>query len=169
MLQVKRRKARTDKDHVCLPSKGCTRRWLQDCAYCSPQCHSRPLYVIRLILLALLIYSSVTTAVFSTCGMGIFVFSIAAILSMPKQFITVYLGVILAQSNTGKFWFTRIVSVLTLFVGVKDKKSTIISDVVLAVTFVITVAAMWYILRAMNKVKPQVIYERRKARLVLKW
>jgi len=60
----------------------------------------------------------------------------------------------------------RIISVLTLFVGIKDKKSTIISDVVLAVTFVITVAAMWYILRAMNKAKPQVIYERRKARSV---
>lgn len=35
--------------------------------------------------------------------MGIFVFSLAALLSMPKQFITVYLGVILEQSNTGKF------------------------------------------------------------------
>jgi len=44
----------------------------------------------------------VTTAVFSTCGMGIIVFSLAAILSMPKQFITVYLGVILEQSNSGK-------------------------------------------------------------------
>ena len=34
--------------------------------------------------------------------MGIIVFSLAAILSMPKQFITVYLGVILEQSATGK-------------------------------------------------------------------
>ncbi|EEB88274.1 hypothetical protein MPER_13975, partial [Moniliophthora perniciosa FA553] len=40
-----------------------------------------------------------TTAVFSTCGMGIIVFSLAAILSMPKQFITVYLGVLLEQSS----------------------------------------------------------------------
>jgi hypothetical protein len=45
---------------------------------------------------------TVTTAVFSTCGMNVFVFSIAAILSLPKQFITVYLGVILEQSDTGK-------------------------------------------------------------------
>ncbi|KAF8057598.1 hypothetical protein FPV67DRAFT_1528121 [Lyophyllum atratum] len=89
-----------------------------------------------------------TTAVFSTCGMGIIVFSLAAILSMPKQFITVYLGVILEQSST----------------GVKDTKSTIISDVVLGVTFVITILAMWYIFRQMNKVKPEVIYQRRKAR-----
>ncbi|KAG6816761.1 hypothetical protein H0H87_003156 [Tephrocybe sp. NHM501043] len=89
-----------------------------------------------------------TTAVFSTCGMGIIVFTIAAILSMPKQFITVYLGVILEQSATGE----------------KDTKSTIISDVVLGITFLITVLAMWYIYHMMNKVKPQVIYERRKAR-----
>jgi hypothetical protein len=35
--------------------------------------------------------------------MGIIVFSIAAILSLPKQFITVYLGVILEQSAIGVY------------------------------------------------------------------
>ncbi|PFH48524.1 hypothetical protein AMATHDRAFT_87049 [Amanita thiersii Skay4041] len=90
-----------------------------------------------------------TTAVFSTCGMGIIVFSLAAILSLPKQFITVYLGVILEQSES----------------GTTDTKSRIISDVVLAITFLITIAAMWYIVRQMNKVKPEVIYKRRRARL----
>ena len=44
----------------------------------------------------------VTTAIFSTCGMNIFVFVLAALLSMPKQFVTVYLGVILRESSTGK-------------------------------------------------------------------
>ncbi|KAG6848249.1 hypothetical protein H0H93_001927 [Arthromyces matolae] len=67
---------------------------------------------------------------------------------MPKQFITVYLGVILEPSST----------------GTTDTKSRIISDVVLAITFLITIAAMWYIYHLMGKVKPQVIYERRKAR-----
>lgn len=67
---------------------------------------------------------------------------------MPKQFITVYLGVILHQSSS----------------GTQDTKSRIISDVVIAVTFVITIAAMWYIYHRMNKVKPEVIYARRKAR-----
>jgi len=90
----------------------------------------------------------VTTAVFSTCGMGIVVFCLAAILSLPKQFITVYLGVILEQSANGD----------------TDPKSRIISNVVLAITFLITILAMWYIFRQMNKVKPQVIYDRRKAR-----
>ncbi|KAF9443820.1 hypothetical protein P691DRAFT_382491 [Macrolepiota fuliginosa MF-IS2] len=89
-----------------------------------------------------------TTAIFATCGMGIIVFSIAAILSMPKQFITVYLGVILEQSAT----------------GTSSTKSRIISDVVLAVTVLITILAMWYILYCMNKAKPAVIYAKRKAR-----
>ncbi|KAK0473594.1 hypothetical protein IW261DRAFT_1306799, partial [Armillaria novae-zelandiae] len=92
--------------------------------------------------------SPLTTALFSTCGMGIIVFCIAAILSLPKQFVTVYLGVILEQSATGD----------------TDKKSKIISGAVLALTIVITVAAMKYILKQMNKVKPAVIYARRKSR-----
>ncbi|KAF8654833.1 hypothetical protein AX16_003353 [Volvariella volvacea WC 439] len=89
-----------------------------------------------------------TTAVFSTCGMNIFVFSLAAILSLPKQFIVVYLGVILDESKNGQ----------------TDSKSRIITNVVLAITLVITALAMWYILREMNRVKPDVIYQRRKAR-----
>ncbi|KAG6809198.1 hypothetical protein H0H92_001185 [Tricholoma furcatifolium] len=108
-----------------------------------------------------------TTAIFSTCGMNIFVFIIAAILSMPKQFITVYLGVLLEQSATGgsisplQEMYLRKPPNVT---GVTDKKSRIISDVVLAITFLITILAMWYIYHLMSKVKPQVIYERRKAR-----
>ncbi|KAF4583970.1 Tlg2-vesicle protein [Pleurotus pulmonarius] len=89
-----------------------------------------------------------TTAVFSTCGMGIFTFSLAAILSLPKQFVTVYLGVILEQSESGESTST----------------SKLISNIVLAITILITIAAMWYILRQMNKVKPEIIYARRKAR-----
>ncbi|KAG5644508.1 hypothetical protein DXG03_008250 [Asterophora parasitica] len=50
--------------------------------------------------------------------------------------------------------------------SVKDKKSRIISDTVLVITFIITVLAMWYIFRQMNKVKAEVIYQRRKARFV---
>jgi uncharacterized membrane protein YdjX (TVP38/TMEM64 family) len=44
----------------------------------------------------------VTTAVFSTCGMNIWTFSVAAFLSLPKQFLTVYLGVALEQSEDGE-------------------------------------------------------------------
>ncbi|KAI0648607.1 hypothetical protein C8Q79DRAFT_904658 [Trametes meyenii] len=89
-----------------------------------------------------------TTAVFSTCGMGIWTFSIAAILSLPKQFITVYLGVALEQSED----------------GTSSTRDTIIKDVVLGATTLITIGAMWYIYHKMNQAKPRVIYDRRKAR-----
>ena len=80
--------------------------------------------------------------------MGVITFSIAAILSLPKQFITVYLGVALEQSEDGK----------------SSKSDTIIKDVVLGVTTLITIGAMWYIYHKMNQAKPLVIYDRRKAR-----
>src|SRR5882757_9855039 len=40
----------------------------------------------------------VTTAIFAICGMNIFVFMLAAALSLPKQFITVYIGTLLESS-----------------------------------------------------------------------
>ncbi|CAE6447452.1 hypothetical protein ACGC1H_002414 [Rhizoctonia solani] len=89
-----------------------------------------------------------TTAVFSTCGMGIWVFTLAAFLSLPKQFITVYLGVLLEQSAD----------------GVRSTKDTIISNAVLIVTFLITVVAAWWIWREMGRVRIEVLRERRAER-----
>ncbi|ETW82593.1 hypothetical protein HETIRDRAFT_237518, partial [Heterobasidion irregulare TC 32-1] len=87
-----------------------------------------------------------TTAIFSTCGMGIITFSFAAILSLPKQFVTVYLGVLLEGAGT------------------ETTEQKIISDVVLALTFILTIVAMWYIYRKMGQVRHVVIHDRRKAR-----
>ncbi|KAK7691171.1 hypothetical protein QCA50_006274 [Cerrena zonata] len=89
-----------------------------------------------------------TTAVFSTCGMNVWVFAAAAFFSLPKQFLTVYLGVALEQSENGQTSTT-------------DK---IIKGVVIGITTVVTILAMWWVYRKMNQVKPTVIYERRKAR-----
>lgn len=47
-------------------------------------------------------HTLVTTAVFSVCGMNILVFIAAAVLSLPKQFITVYIGVVLEDESTGE-------------------------------------------------------------------
>ncbi|CCO34118.1 Golgi apparatus membrane protein TVP38 [Rhizoctonia solani AG-1 IB] len=89
-----------------------------------------------------------TTAVFSTCGMGIWIFTLAAFLSLPKQFITVYLGVILEQSAD----------------GTRSTQDTIISNAVLIVTFLITVVAAWWIWREMGRVRLEVLRERRAER-----
>lgn len=51
--------------------------------------------------------------------------------------------------------------------GIKHSATRIVSDIVLVLTFIGTVGAMWYILLNMNNVKPQVIYARRKARYIL--
>ncbi|CAE6532333.1 unnamed protein product [Rhizoctonia solani] len=91
-----------------------------------------------------------TTAVFSTCGMGIWVFTLAAFLSLPKQFITVYLGVLLEQSAD----------------GTRSTKDTIISNSVLVVTFLITVIAAWWIWREMGRVRVEVLRERRAERKI---
>ncbi|KAG1880782.1 hypothetical protein F4604DRAFT_1747865 [Suillus subluteus] len=89
-----------------------------------------------------------TTGLFAVCGMNIFIFMLAAALSMPKQFITVYIGTLLETSATSS----------------ASTKNTIISDVIGVITVLITIAAMWYITREINRVKPQIVYERRKAR-----
>ncbi|KAI0951488.1 hypothetical protein AcW1_008522 [Taiwanofungus camphoratus] len=89
-----------------------------------------------------------TTAVFSTCGMGVWTFCAAAFLSLPKQFITVYLGVALEQSDNGG----------------GSRADNIVKDVGIVLTTIITFAAMWYIYSKMNKIKPQIIYDRRRAR-----
>ncbi|KZT28719.1 hypothetical protein NEOLEDRAFT_1058034 [Neolentinus lepideus HHB14362 ss-1] len=104
----------------------------------------------RVVLIAR--YSAIpphfTTAVFSTCGVGIVSFSLAAILSLPRQLLNVYLGVIFLQTSEG---------------GQSDKKITW----PLAIgTILTTIVAMWYILWKMKNVRPEVIYARRKARCV---
>ncbi|KAL4062793.1 snare associated Golgi protein-domain-containing protein [Scleroderma yunnanense] len=89
-----------------------------------------------------------TTAIFALCGMNIFVFMAAALLSLPKQFITVYIGTLLEENANGT-------------TNTRDK---ILSYVVAFVTGIVTIAAMWYIHKGVNRVKPDVIYARRKAR-----
>lgn len=113
---------------------------------------------------------TVTTAVFSTCGMSIFTFAIAAVLSLPKQFITVYLGVAMEQSeNGGKCVVAHVWDAwLTLCMRVGGSRTdTIVKDIVIGITVLITIGAMWYVNTKLNQAKPAVIYEKRKARCVL--
>ncbi|KZO96605.1 hypothetical protein CALVIDRAFT_498406 [Calocera viscosa TUFC12733] len=88
-----------------------------------------------------------TTAVFATCGMSIWVFCLAAALSLPKQFVTVYLGYILEQSGQGT---------------VEPTSSKIISDVIVAISILITIFAAWYIWHKMQQVRPAVMREMRR-------
>lgn len=82
--------------------------------------------------------------------MSVIIFALAAFFSLPKLLITVYIGVILEQTGT----------------GTTSSKQSLISDSVLAVTIIVTLGAGYYIWREINRVKPAVIYDRRKARWV---
>ncbi|KAJ7106654.1 hypothetical protein C8R44DRAFT_681070 [Mycena epipterygia] len=89
-----------------------------------------------------------TTAVFATCGMPFWVFLTAAIVSLPKQLVLVYVGVALASTHA--------------YLG--DSKSNKVQKIILGVTIPITVLALIYIRRLMAQARPAVVYARRKAR-----
>ncbi len=56
-----------------------------------------------------------TTAVFATCGMNFWIFLIATILTLPKQLVTVYLGVLILNKDMSTK--SKIISYTVLAVG----------------------------------------------------
>ena len=64
--------------------------------------------------------------------MSIWTFALSCLCSLPKQLIVVYLGVAIENTNA-------------------DKKTKIIQNVVLAISFLVTVLAAWWIWRKMNQ------------------
>ncbi|KAF7305543.1 hypothetical protein HMN09_00807200 [Mycena chlorophos] len=99
-------------------------------------------------LIALIVrYSAVpahfSTVIFSTCGMPFLTFLAAAVLSLPKPLVPVYIGY------------------ATLHVS---KTSKTIERVVLAISVVVTIVALRYIQAQEKKATPEVVYLRRKAR-----
>ena len=76
------------------------------------------------------------------------VFIISALVSLPKNFVNVYVGVTFEQEEN----------------GTQNNKSKLINFIVLCVTIVITIFAMRYIQALINGVKPEIIHRRRKMR-----
>ncbi|KAJ7186827.1 hypothetical protein C8R46DRAFT_880213, partial [Mycena filopes] len=100
-----------------------------------------------LIVAVVVRYSSipghVSTAIFATCGLPFWVFLVAAVASLPKQFALVYVGYALKHKTP-----------------TSDKVNTI----VICVSVVVTIGAMVYIHRQMAGAREAVVYARRKAR-----
>ncbi|WRT68099.1 uncharacterized protein IL334_005074 [Kwoniella shivajii] len=84
-----------------------------------------------------------STAVFATCGIGFWIFTIACVLTLPKQLIVVYLGVMFAKDED------------------TTSKEKWISHSVLAVGFVITIWAAWYIWKKMHQARIHVWRKKR--------
>lgn len=92
--------------------------------------------------------SHATTALFSTCGMKLWVFVVSAIISLPRNFVSVYIGSSFESDAE----------------GTGEKKSKIINIAVIVATIIITMFAMRFIDVRVNAVKEEVICEKRKAR-----
>jgi golgi apparatus membrane protein TVP38 len=96
-----------------------------------------------LIIRFSIIPSHFSTAVFSTCNVKFWHFAIATFLTLPKQIVIVYVGVLLAQQQT---------------------KNSTVNDVVLGITFLTTVVAGVYVYRKMRTTK-KILLEEQAARL----
>lgn len=92
-----------------------------------------------------------TTAVFATVGMNIFVFTIAAILSLPKQLVVVYLGVAIEQAGNGH----------------ESTRSKVIKYVVLVASFAVTIGVAIWLYGKMHKARPIVQARLRERRFQL--
>ncbi|KAJ7641448.1 hypothetical protein FB45DRAFT_1053955 [Roridomyces roridus] len=86
------------------------------------------------------------TAVFSTVGLGFGTFIAAAILSLPKTFVPVYIGWAMRPENDD------------------NSTSSRVEKIILIISIGITIFALTWIRRQMSNAKEEVIYLRRKAR-----
>ncbi|WRT67925.1 uncharacterized protein IL334_004899 [Kwoniella shivajii] len=83
-----------------------------------------------------------TTAVLAVCGLKTWQFVLALIGSLPKQLISVYVGVVLGQTNA-------------------STNSHVISDCVFAACALITLGALYFIYKRMIKVRKGVLISMR--------
>lgn len=99
-------------------------------------------FKVVLIIRFSIIPSHFSTAVFSTCNVKFWYFAIATFLTLPKQIILVYFGVLLVQ----------------------ETKDNTINTIVLSITFLTTIVAGVYIYTKMRKTK-KILLEEQAARL----
>lgn len=94
---------------------------------------------IILLIRFSIIPSHLSTAVFSTCDVKFWHFAVATFITLPKQIILVYVGVLLTQ----------------------EKKDNLVNGIVIAITFLVTVVAGVYIYMKMRKLKAILMEEQR--------
>ncbi|KAE9364029.1 hypothetical protein N431DRAFT_390268 [Stipitochalara longipes BDJ] len=99
-------------------------------------------FLVVLIIRFSIIPSHFSTAVFSTCNVKFWHFAVATFLTLPKQIVIVYVGVLLAQQS----------------------KNNTVNDVVLGITFLTTLVAGVYVFRKMVVTK-KILLEEQAARL----
>ncbi|KAJ7912560.1 hypothetical protein B0H13DRAFT_2271558 [Mycena leptocephala] len=88
------------------------------------------------------------TAIFSTVGLGFWVFLAACVLSLPKAFVPVYIGYALRPENDN------------------NATSSKVEKIVMVLSIGVTIVALTWIRRQMSAAMPEVIYARQKARQI---
>ncbi|KAI0788372.1 hypothetical protein C8Q74DRAFT_677364 [Fomes fomentarius] len=96
----------------------------------------------------------ITTAIFAAAGMNVLTFLIAAVVALPKQLVTVYLGSAGYSNAPADEDGNKTVS----------KGTRILKIGIIVFTIIVTMFAMHYVNGQIDKVKGRVIYERRKRR-----
>ncbi|KAF7290646.1 hypothetical protein MIND_01304900 [Mycena indigotica] len=110
-------------------------------------------YIIRrggLLMIVVIRFSAVpphyATVVFSTVGISFWIFLLAAVISLPKQFVPVYTGYAMKPGVSGQ------------------KLTTVVEDVVIALGIIVTIVAYKWLQKESKAAREGYIYERRKAR-----
>ncbi|KAJ6491561.1 hypothetical protein DFH09DRAFT_1377197 [Mycena vulgaris] len=103
-------------------------------------------FLIILVIRYSAIPPHLATTVFATVGVSFWLFISAAVLSLPKQLVPVYIGYAMKPENAN------------------NTLSGKIEKIVLGISIVVTILAYVWINRQMKAAKPAFIYSRRKAR-----
>jgi hypothetical protein len=112
-------------------------------------------------------FLSVSTALFSTCGMSVWIFLVSAVLSLPNQLATVVFGWALSQSGGCECQCLGVFGdcfSLLMPVAAHNSTSKAVQWIIVAVTAVVTIVAMRYLRMRQAAVLPEVVLERQKRR-----
>lgn len=98
--------------------------------------------------------------------MDVFTFSVAALLSLPRQLVGVYLGYSLISSPDGSTCLQHLIMAAFVLTDCPETSKTarIVQYTSIGVAIAISYVAMYYIQRKQKDIAPEIVYQRRKRR-----
>jgi hypothetical protein len=170
LLSCAWRETRKDKPAIWLSRACCPRWWFQNSLDCTFQCHSRSLCVF-LSSLGINATAQISVVSHHCCICYVWHERVdirpSCILILAKAICNCvhrchYRGVRRAYVQA----FSSVILAGLLHDPAETAPQHIASYSLIAVTTIVTFLAAWYIYRELNRAKPAVIYERRKARYI---
>jgi hypothetical protein len=98
--------------------------------------------------------------------MDVVTFSVAALLSLPRQLVGVYLGYSLISSPDGSMCLPRLIMTTCVLTDWPETSKTarVVQYTSIGVAIAISYVAMYYIQRKQKDIAPEIVYQRRKRR-----